>query len=305
MTFDDQLRRAFETLTDRLHDEISRHVQSVVDELTASAQAERNQAVADALEQQPVAVVATVEPAPTADHATDDAARARLLDAVRAIDAAHTLSDILDALVRSAAGEADRAAILLVRDGGYTGWRSIGFDPAFDRGQSAELPPGASVMPIAIGGQAVAVLYAGTQHPELKTENADESAPNPALEILVRHAARCLESVTAFKAARAALANGGADASGGGNEETSADEAAARRYAKLLVSEIKLYHESDVMAGRRERDLASRLGGEIARARVLYEQRVPAQVRQHADYFHDELVRTLANGDPALLEVRT
>ena len=204
--------------------------------------------------------------------------------------------------------------MLLVRDGGYSSWRSIGFDPPFDRGQSVELPEGAPVMPIAIGGQAVAVLYTGTQNSELRTQNAEiqssetqnpEPSPNPALEILVRHAARCLESVTAFKAARAALANGGTNASGGGDEASADADAAARRYARLLVSEIKLYHESDVMAGRRERDLGSRLGGEIARARVLYEQRVPAPIRQRADYFHDELVRTLANGDPALLELRT
>ena len=80
------------------------------------------------------------------------------------------------------------------------------------------------------------------------------------------------------------------------------DESAARRYAKLLVSEIKLYHEADVAAGRRERDLGTRLGGEIARARMLYEQRVPAQLRAAADFFHEELVRTLAEGDERLLK---
>ena len=58
-----------------------------------------------------------------------------------------------------------------------------------------------------------------------------------------------------------------------------------------------------VVDGRRDRDLATRLGGEIARARVLYEQRVPPQVRQRADYFHDELVRTLADGDATLLQL--
>ena len=68
------------------------------------------------------------------------------------------------------------------------------------------------------------------------------------------------------------------------------------------MSEIKLYHEAAVVAGRRDRDLATRLGGEIARARVMYEQRVPSHVRERADYFHDELVRTLANGDASLLE---
>jgi hypothetical protein len=357
MTFDDQLRRAFETLTGRLHDEISRQVQTLVDELAASAQAQRDQAVADAqaerdqevagaqaerdqavaeaqaerdraiadakaerdqavaaaLEQQPVAVAAPEPPAPT-EHGDDRAAPAQLLDAIRAIDGAHTLTGILDALVQSAAGEVGRAAVLLVRNGSYSSWRSIGFDPPFDRGQSVELPEGAPVMPIAIGGQAVAILYTETQNSELGTQNAEnqsseaqnaESSPNPALEILVRHAARCLESVTAFKAARAALANGGTNASGGGDEKSADEDAAARRYARLLVAEIRLYHESDVMAGRRDRDLGSRLGGEIARARVLYEQRVPAPIRQRADYFHDELVRTLADGDPALLELRT
>ena len=81
------------------------------------------------------------------------------------------------------------------------------------------------------------------------------------------------------------------------------EDASARRYARLLVSEIKLYHEAAVVDGRRDRDLATRLGGEIARARVLYEQRVPLEVRERADYFHDELVRTLANGDATLLQL--
>jgi len=71
------------------------------------------------------------------------------------------------------------------------------------------------------------------------------------------------------------------------------------------VSEIKLYHEPAVIDGRRDRDLATRLGGEITRARVMYEERVPTHVRERADYFHDELVRTLADGDAGLLELRT
>ena len=54
----------------------------------------------------------------------------------------------------------------------------------------------------------------------------------------------------------------------------------------------------------RQGDLTLRLGGEIAHARSLYDQRVPLAVRQHTDYFHSELVRTLANGDAALLEVK-
>ena len=69
----------------------------------------------------------------------------------------------------------------------------------------------------------------------------------------------------------------------------------------MLVSEIKLYHETVVDEGRREGDLRTRLSAQIARARQLYEERVPPQVRSHSDFFEGELVRTLAGGDAALL----
>ena len=129
------------------------------------------------------------------------------------------------------------------------------------------------------------------------------------LEVMGRHAARCLEALTAFKAARVLTerpdvpAAATSDPSGvsTADAERPSDDESARRYARLLVSEIKLYHEPAVSAGRRERDLATRLSAEIARARVLYEQRVPAQVREHTDHFHAELVRTLADGDATLL----
>jgi hypothetical protein len=78
-------------------------------------------------------------------------------------------------------------------------------------------------------------------------------------------------------------------------------QAAAHRYARLLVSEIKLYSAAEVEAGRRERDLAARLGVQIARARVSYEERIPSGARGVPDYFDEELVRTLADGDRTLL----
>ena len=79
----------------------------------------------------------------------------------------------------------------------------------------------------------------------------------------------------------------------------------AQRYARLLVSEIKLYHEQAVVEGRRDRDLATRLGGEIARARVMYEQRVPAHVRQRADIFTTSSCARSPTATRALLELRT
>lgn len=232
--------------------------------------------------------------------AGDSATPERLVNAIREMDDARSLSDILDTLLAAASVEAGRAAVLLVRAGHYTGWRSLGFQPAVERGAIVELPADASVIPIDIGGETVAVLR--TERSGDTTSHAANGLPDPNLELLTRHAARCLESVTAFKTARAALVqpNGSEDST----DDASADEdASARRYAKLLVSEIKLYHEPEVLAGRRERDLTTRLGGEIARARVLYEQRVATHIRAHTDYFHDELVRTLANGDSTLFHL--
>jgi hypothetical protein len=71
----------------------------------------------------------------------------------------------------------------------------------------------------------------------------------------------------------------------------------ARRFARLLVSEIKLYNEQKVTDGRRNNDLYGRLRDDIERSRQMYEKRVTPAVAQKVDYFYDELVNTLAEGD--------
>lgn len=75
----------------------------------------------------------------------------------------------------------------------------------------------------------------------------------------------------------------------------------ARRLARLLVSEIKLYNEENVLEGRRNRDLYARLREDIDRSRQIYEERVHESVRQGTDYFQQELVRSLAGGDARAL----
>jgi hypothetical protein len=386
MTFDEQLKGAFDTITDLLREEISRQVQSVVKELEESGHTDRERAVTDAREAaardaiEREAAVANAEArgreavasaeargreqgqeagrlqAEEAGRAAMDAALAarpavaakpdgasneRLADAVRSISRARSLSEVLDTLVSGVGREAPRAGLFLVSGGRVHGWRFVGFDPAIERPESfvipddeagliadavrtnaamnnaggegsetssapafAALPSGRECLavPIALSDQVVAVLYAD--------QGSVDAEPAPAwmdaVEVLVRHAARSLEALTAFKAARALMARSESSetARSGSSEGAGAEEdASARRYARLLISEIKLYHEAVVVAGRRDRDLGTRLSGEIARARVLYEQRVPPNVRQRADYFHDELVRTLADGDAGLLEL--
>lgn len=84
--------------------------------------------------------------------------------------------------------------------------------------------------------------------------------------------------------------------SGGGTEETKKHDE-ARRFARLLVSEIKLYNESKVDAGRKNRDLYERLKEDIDRSRQMYDERIAEDVRKSSNYFYDELVRVLADGN--------
>jgi hypothetical protein len=377
MTFDEQVQRAFGTLADRLREHIAGELRGAAADLAAAARADREAAVAMAraeareaaqADREAAIAAATAEARQAAQESArqsldaavaseraglktaDLATSERLLEAIRAIDRARSLSEILDILVSCAGREASRAGILLVRAGQLRGWRFIGFGPAFDAANEIELPvqssgliaeavrTGAAVssdtsgrtaapafaelpdgrealaVPIPMGGQVVGVLYADQGHTDDQSRASAITWPD-ALEVMARHSARCLEALTAFRAARVLTERPdvppgtGSDqpdltgsCSGGRADEDPEDGSeSARRYARLLVSEIKLYHEAAVIAGRRERDLATRLAAEIARARALYEQRVAAPVRQDADYFQAELVRTLANGDANLL----
>jgi hypothetical protein len=75
----------------------------------------------------------------------------------------------------------------------------------------------------------------------------------------------------------------------------------AKRFARLLVSEIKLYNEHHVLEGRENRDLYIRLKRDIDRSREMYEKRVSPNVARKIDYFHDEIIRILGENDPSTL----
>jgi DNA replication initiation complex subunit (GINS family) len=75
----------------------------------------------------------------------------------------------------------------------------------------------------------------------------------------------------------------------------------ARRFARLLVFEIELYNKARVAEGRQNKDLYKRMKVDIDRSRQMFEQRFGKSVGKQFDYFHDELVRTLAENDPSLL----
>jgi hypothetical protein len=296
-------------------------------------------------------IAEAIDRAHTDSHQLELSRAARLVDAIRNLDEARGLSEVLERLVQCAGHEVDRAAVLLVKGERLTGWRLAGFPPGQPSAKSIDLgadeaglagavlktgvaasrpsdaadgpglPPfarnagpasaeatagkdlHAMALPVRVGGEVVAVLYADA--PRVDEPSSDARWP-AILEVLVRHVSRVLEAMTVQQAAGLSLprpmARGSHTAVPGPVEHAgTGDEDAARRYARLLLSEIRMYHEPIVDAARRSGDLMSRLHGEIERARKLYEARVPESVSARAEYFDQELVRTLAGGDRGVL----
>ena len=162
-----------------------------------------------------------------AEREADLAAVSRLRDAIRTLDEAPSLTEVFDALADRAAREADRAAVLLVRGDQLRGWRFVGFGDGAPDAQSFELsldgtgviveavrsrasqtaspdnsafafaplPAGRAglAVPVEVGGHVVAVVYADGAAPKAGTK---PSGWPDVLEILARHAGRCLEAVT-------------------------------------------------------------------------------------------------------------
>ena len=137
MTFDEQLRRDLSALADRLRDEILRETQTVGDELSAQHEIDRQSAVGAAVE---AAEARAGEEREQHARSAERASSERLLAAIRTIDRAGSLTDILNALADCAAREAPRVAVLLVRKLSLSGWRFVGFGPAFEPASTVELP---------------------------------------------------------------------------------------------------------------------------------------------------------------------
>ncbi len=316
-------------------------------------------ALADGEAKAAEALKAAVAAARVKEREIEMAAISRLLESIRGLDGATSLSEVLDALALAAAREAARAAVVVLRADRIQGWRMSGFGPRdaqpksidlalADSGviglavglaravttrdsQSAAIGPGFETLPsdkmglavpVIVGGRVVAVVYADAVSINGQHERPVPSGWPELIEVLARHAGRCLEALTSQKTAPristgatnapGAQGAGGAQSASGTSSTPSAGpsammqitdgvQAAARRTARLLVAEIRLFHEPAVSEGRKQGNLLSRLAPEIAKARLAYDNQVPPGVRSHTDYFHQELIRTLAGGDASLL----
>lgn len=76
---------------------------------------------------------------------------------------------------------------------------------------------------------------------------------------------------------------------------------AARRFARLVATDIKLYHEEAVVLGRQHGDLVARLGDQFGRGKEVFLRRHPALGAQGLEILHEAFINVLAGGDAKLV----
>jgi len=78
---------------------------------------------------------------------------------------------------------------------------------------------------------------------------------------------------------------------------------AARRFAKLVATDIQLYNEDAVITGRQEKDLADRLADQLSRGKETFLKRHGAMGAAAVEILHQAFVEVLAAGDEEILPV--
>jgi len=175
----------------------------------------------------------------------------------------------------------------------------------------------ANVLPLVVREKVAALIYAdaGTK----KDGKSDASA----LRLLVRAASSWLEIMALRKAgggagaAESAVAEisaptppaappppvpaAAAEELEGLSKEDQDLHKKAKRFARLLVDEIKLYNPAKVAEGKQKKDLYQRLKEDIDKSRTTYEKRYGATSAGKAGYFNAEVVRILAENDASVL----
>jgi len=132
------------------------------------------------------------------------------------------------------------------------------------------------------------------------TVGAGSAAPSArrADESMHAETASAVHSATA-SAAATELAPYSGVAAGTADSDPRREE--ARRYARLVATDIRLYNEEAVVAGRRQRDLVSRLGEQLQRGRDAFRQRFTDLGPDGMKLLDEAYVQVLAGGDASLI----
>jgi len=181
------------------------------------------------------------------------------------------------------------------------------FDAGFMSSVKAPADDQCLVLPLVVKDKVAALIYADAGTAPGGTLDAS------GLQILTRFAAVWLELAALRKAggsateetpqpqpaAMAATAASSAPAAAASDEDELHKK--ARRFAKLLVEEIKLYNQPRVEEGRQHKDLYDRLKVDIEKSRSTYDKRYAESPVASANYFTQELIRILADNDVSLM----
>jgi len=253
MSLEDRIHSSVDQALEDLRQRVEADMHSLVDQLVTAAAQDREEAVRlarraafdeawQAAERE--AAGASGQALAAAEQRVADAradserrlrdhehAQSRLLDAIRSLDSAVTLSDVLDTLATTISLETSRVAVLVVRHDRLVGWRLAGFGARDTQPRSVDIGlkdgglladavqearsitrnpddmtigslafadvaadgPGVAV-PVIVGGRVVAVVYCEVVH--TSTAASVASGWQERVEILTRHGARCLEALT-------------------------------------------------------------------------------------------------------------
>ena len=135
-------------------------------------------------------------------------------------------------------------------------------------------------------------------------ETMSAAQPSPANDPFAAHAP--IHSGKAQQVTEAPMAMSAAASGSGAVSSIPAGEAGevhrkAQRFARLLMDEIKLYNQAKVAEGRKHKDLYDRLKEDIEKSRATYQKRYGNTPAASADYFSQELIRSLAEDDVSLM----
>jgi hypothetical protein len=166
-------------------------------------------------------------------------------------------------------------------------------------GEAQEAEPASEPEPVEAGGAELAGtgLEASAEAPVAEPVRS-EPAPQPESELAAEAAVEASPATAAVETAPATAAAPSLDHLSEAEQKIHKD---AKRFAKLLVSEIELYNKAKVAEARKKKDLYHRLKSDIDRSRQTYDKRFGSTLGKQHDYFHEELVRLLAENEPSLL----
>jgi hypothetical protein len=226
-------------------------------------------------------------------------------EAQQQLSEASSQAEILTRFMKLAEAFCAGVAVYVTKADGLALWKKRGQSafPEIISGDTTD--PEFCFKPITVRGKTVAAVYA---EPPLNTEALQflVGAVEQAIEVFglklrrpPKSPAMTERTVAATAAADSAPAMGAIPATGDDDDQRL--HAEARRTARLLIAEIKLYHEQELQEGRENCDIYQRLQKEIDHGRVLYSQQVSGDILAARDYFHDELVRILTENEPSRL----